>query len=155
MNAEPLVLDGENLNPGLLVQAAQSTRPVALAETAWQRISVSRNIVDGIVESGQAAYGITTGVGSQKDFAVSSEAVSNFNQRLIKAHATRVPGPLLKAGQERDVGRIEGDATRIRGVRGAATGVQLPIRKLRPVSDTDCRRRDRLCGDACSSVGAA
>lgn len=97
MNSSPLILDGENLDPGLLVQAALSTRPVALSDEAWKRISISRNIVDGIVESGQAAYGVTTGVGSHKDFAVSSEAVTNYNERLIKAHATRVPGPLLKS----------------------------------------------------------
>ncbi|MFT5112097.1 MAG: histidine ammonia-lyase [Parasphingorhabdus sp.] len=97
MNIDPFVLNGESLDPRQLVEAARSTRPVILDKEAWQRISVSRNIVDTLVESGQAAYGITTGVGSQKDFAVSSDAVSDFNQRLIKAHATRVPGPVLKA----------------------------------------------------------
>ena len=96
MNSSPLILDGENLDPGLLVQAALSTRPVALSDDAWKRISISRSIVNEIVESGQAAYGVTTGVGSQKDFAVSSEAVTSYNERLIKAHATRVPGPILK-----------------------------------------------------------
>jgi histidine ammonia-lyase len=94
--SSPLILDGENLTPGLLVQAALSNRPVALSDDAWVSISISRNIVDGIVESGRAAYGVTTGVGSQKDFEVSSEAVANYNERLIKAHATRVPGPTLK-----------------------------------------------------------
>ncbi|WP_419905890.1 aromatic amino acid lyase [Kiloniella sp.] len=92
----PLILDGETLDPGSLIHAAVSNRPVILSEEAWSRISVSRGIVDGIVESGQAAYGVTTWVGSQKDFAVSSEAVSTYNERLIKAHATRVPGPTLK-----------------------------------------------------------
>ena len=88
--SSPLILDGENLTPGLLVQAALSNRPVALSDDAWVSISISRNIVDGIVECGRAAYGVTTGVGSQKDFEVSSEAVANYNERLIKAHATRV-----------------------------------------------------------------
>ena len=48
------------------------------------------------MESGEAAYGVTTGVGSQKDFKVSSEAIARYNQRLITAHATRVHGPTLK-----------------------------------------------------------
>jgi histidine ammonia-lyase len=96
MNSVPLILDGENLDPGLLVQAARSSRPVVLSDDAWKRISISRDIVDGIVASGQAAYGVTTGVGSQKDCVVSSAAVISYNQRLIKAHATRVPGPVLK-----------------------------------------------------------
>jgi histidine ammonia-lyase len=96
MNSSPLILDGENLDPGLLVQAALSSGPVVLSDDAWKRISVSRDIVDGIVASGQAAYGVTTGVGSQKDCVVSSTDVISYNQRLIKAHATRVPGPVLK-----------------------------------------------------------
>jgi histidine ammonia-lyase len=96
LNPGPLILDGESLDPGLLVQAARSIRPVELSDAAWRRISISRNIVNGIVESGQAAYGVTTGVGSQKDFKVSSEAITRYNQRLITAHATRVPGPTLK-----------------------------------------------------------
>jgi len=96
MISNPLVLNGHNLTPDLLILAAKSNRPVALSDEAWNKISASRSIVDNIVKSGQAAYGVTTGVGSQKDFEVSSEAVTNYNLLLIKAHATRVPGPVLK-----------------------------------------------------------
>ena len=78
------------------MQAALSSGPVELSVEAWQRIAVSRGIVDDIVDSGQPAYGITTGVGSQKDFAVDGDGVTDFNERLIRAHATRVPGPVLK-----------------------------------------------------------
>jgi len=92
----PLILNGENLNPESLVDAAASNHLVDLSEDAWKRIAASRAIVDRIVDSGQAAYGVTTGVGSQKDFAVSAEVVASYNERLIKAHATRVPGPTLK-----------------------------------------------------------
>ena len=55
LNPDPLVLDGESLDPGLLVQADRSIRPVVLSEAAWKCISISRDIVDGIVASGQAA----------------------------------------------------------------------------------------------------
>ena len=58
---DPLVLAGESLDPGLLVQAARSIRPVGLSEAAWKRILISRGIVDGNVASGQATYGVTTG----------------------------------------------------------------------------------------------
>ena len=96
LTSDPVVLDGENLTPQLLVQTALLNRPVALCDAAWKRISYTRGVVDGIVENGQAAYGVTTGVGSQKEFKVTREAVANYNLRLIKAHATRVPGPVLK-----------------------------------------------------------
>jgi histidine ammonia-lyase len=97
MSRSTLILDGENLDPVMLTEAARSIHSAALSDDAWQRISSSRDSVDDIVRSGQPAYGVTTGVGSQKDFVVSSEAVSRYNQRLIKAHATRVPGPILKS----------------------------------------------------------
>jgi hypothetical protein len=41
---DPLALDSESLDPGLLVQAAGSIRPVVLSETAWKRVSISRDI---------------------------------------------------------------------------------------------------------------
>ena len=61
LNPGPLILDGESLDPGLLVRAIRSLRPVVPSEAAWKRISISRDIVDGIVASGEAAYGVTTG----------------------------------------------------------------------------------------------
>ena len=61
LNPDPLVLDGESIDPGLLVQAAGSIRPVVLSEAAGKRISISRDIVDDIVASGQVAYAVTTG----------------------------------------------------------------------------------------------
>ncbi len=51
-----------------------------------------RAVVERVVEAGLPAYGITTGVGSQKDFAVDREAVARYNDLMIAAHATIVPG---------------------------------------------------------------
>lgn len=96
MTNTPLILDGETLNSNTLIEAALNKREVILSDDAWQRITTSRAIVDEIVESGKSAYGVTTGVGSQKDYEVSSEVIANYNERLIKAHATRVPGPILR-----------------------------------------------------------
>jgi hypothetical protein len=69
LNPGPLILDGESLDPGLLVRAARSLRPVVLSETAWKRISISRGIVDRKVAGGESAYGITTGtMGADRTF---------------------------------------------------------------------------------------
>ncbi len=61
LNPDPLILDGESLDPGLLVRVIRSLRPVVPSEAAWKRISISRGIVDGIVAGGESAYGMTTG----------------------------------------------------------------------------------------------
>ncbi len=91
-----LVLDGDTLTCDALVKAARGEMRIAVADTVWARIRAGRDVVDQMVESGASAYGITTGVGSQKDYAVSSQDAAEYNARLVAAHATRVPGPLLK-----------------------------------------------------------
>ena len=68
-------------------------RPV-LAEAARARIAQGRAVVDRVVEGRIPAYGITTGVGSQKDYAVDHDTIAAYNDRLITAHATMAPGPL-------------------------------------------------------------
>jgi histidine ammonia-lyase len=61
----------------------------------WAQIQKSLAFVEGIVAQGTPAYGITTGVGSQKDYMVPQRDVAAYNMWLVRAHATRVPGPLL------------------------------------------------------------
>jgi histidine ammonia-lyase len=63
-----------------------------LATSARDAIVRARAVVDRLVESGTQAYGITTGVGSQKDFALSRKGIARFNDLMITAHATRTPG---------------------------------------------------------------
>ena len=51
----------------------------------------ARAIVDRLVDNAIPAYGITTGVGSQKDFDVSRAAIERYNLLMITAHATPRP----------------------------------------------------------------
>ncbi|MGF1624545.1 MAG: aromatic amino acid lyase [Alphaproteobacteria bacterium] len=94
--AAPVILTGNDLDLPAFAAAAERRRPVAISEDGWGRIAAAREIVEAIVADGRPAYGITTGVGSQKEAAVSAGAASEYNRRLIAAHATRVPGPLLE-----------------------------------------------------------
>lgn len=87
------VLNGDELNCEVLVAASKGRITVGVSADAKQRIQEARSHVDQIVAEGRPAYGITTGVGSQKDNRVDMEAVALYNQRLVKGHATRVPGP--------------------------------------------------------------
>ena len=94
-SSSALVLDGNTLSCESLVYAIRSKAGIELTQTAWQRASSARQVVEYIASSKVAAYGINTGVGSQKDFCVPAEELSLFNRRLVRAHATRVPGPEL------------------------------------------------------------
>lgn len=94
-DAKNLVLDGETLSCETLARAIDQGSTFSLHGDCWSRVNQSRAFVDEIVRQGIPAYGITTGVGSQKDFVVSQKDVAQYNMRLVRAHATRVPGPIL------------------------------------------------------------
>lgn len=78
-----------------LVDAARAGGPYALHHEALNRIRETRVIVDDIVASGVPAYGINTGVGSQKDHSIDEATLADYNRRLVRGHATRVPGTKL------------------------------------------------------------
>lgn len=82
---------GDRLTIGGLEAIARGKAVPVLATSAKERIVQARAAVERIVEAGIPAYGITTGVGSQKDFAVGREAIAAYNDRLITAHATIAP----------------------------------------------------------------
>ena len=98
-----LVLNGEDLRCDTLVRAIEENHPFEIDDRCWDNVQKSRAFVEEIVARGKPAYGITTGVGSQKDFVVSQHDVASYNMRLVRAHATRVPGPLLPANIVRAV----------------------------------------------------
>lgn len=70
---------------------------VELSAGGREAVLRARAVVDRLVDEGIPAYGITTGVGSQKDFGVSREAIARYNNLMITAHATIAPGPNASA----------------------------------------------------------
>ena len=65
---------------------------VELSGAGRAAILEARDIVERLVDTGTPAYGITTGVGSQKDFGVSRAEIARYNDLMITAHATKAPG---------------------------------------------------------------
>lgn len=96
-----ITLDGVTLTCAQLVSAATQKNKVALADGAIDRIVSGREVVQSIVSSGTPGYGITTGVGSQKDFKVTAEGAQNYNRRLARAHATHAGGAVLPKSRVR------------------------------------------------------
>ncbi|WP_166418136.1 aromatic amino acid ammonia-lyase [Cochlodiniinecator piscidefendens] len=92
---QKVFLNGCDLNCDILADIVSQNLPVGVQKSCWEIVQQQRDIVDEIVRKKVPAYGVTTGVGSQKDFVVSEKEVAQYNMRLVRAHATRVPGPLL------------------------------------------------------------
>jgi histidine ammonia-lyase len=90
-----LVITGHDLDFREVAKAAAGRLPVTVASDAFTAIAAARQVVETILAENRPAYGITTGVGSQKDFAVDPASAAAYNARLVAAHATRVPGPTL------------------------------------------------------------
>jgi histidine ammonia-lyase len=90
-------LGKEPLSCKRVVQLATSDRRrIAIDAAALDRVRAGRAAVDHLVDNAIAAYGVTTGVGSQKSHPVEPGELDEYNLRLIRGHATRVPGPSVQ-----------------------------------------------------------
>jgi histidine ammonia-lyase len=69
-----------------VVRVARAGERVELAPEAVERMRKARAVVEEVVERGDAAYGITTGVASRKRVRVQSGEVEAFNRLLIQSH---------------------------------------------------------------------
>jgi histidine ammonia-lyase len=67
---------------------------VELGPEALARIRASRAVVDRALESGDAIYGLTTGVGHLKDTRVPDEELRRAQQVLVMTHAGGIGPPL-------------------------------------------------------------
>ncbi|CAM5774845.1 histidine ammonia-lyase [Labrys miyagiensis] len=93
MLSRPIISLGEApLSLDDVAAIARREAGVALSPAGREAVLRARAVVDRLVEQAIPAYGITTGVGSQKDFGVSREAIARYNNMMITAHATLAPG---------------------------------------------------------------
>jgi histidine ammonia-lyase len=87
-------LTGNDLTFEQLYAVALSGEPVELSSRAVGRMNASRTVVDRLVESGAAAYGINTGFGKLASVRISSEQVRQLQMNLVRSHASGVGAPL-------------------------------------------------------------
>ncbi|MFT6753852.1 MAG: histidine ammonia-lyase [Candidatus Azotimanducaceae bacterium] len=98
---DAITLDGVSLTCAQLVSAANQKNKVTLPKDAIDRIISGWKVVQSIVSSGTPGYGITTGVGSQKDFSIAAKSMQDYNRRLAQAHATHAGGAILPKSRVR------------------------------------------------------
>jgi histidine ammonia-lyase len=87
-------LTGNDLTFEQLYAVALRGEPVELSSRAVGRMNASRTVVDRLVESGAAAYGINTGFGKLASVRISSEQVRQLQMNLVRSHASGVGAPL-------------------------------------------------------------
>jgi len=117
----PVVLDGSSLTVEDVVEVARGGRKVEVAAAAWDAVAASRAVVDGLVERGEVAYGITTGFGEFAHVTIRRDQVRELQRNLIMSHSVGVGEPL-----PRDVVRammvLRANAL-VKGVSGVRRGL--------------------------------
>ena len=89
-----ILLDGSTLTIEQLLAIADRGEPVAVAESARDRVRASRAIVDRRARGDDPAYGINTGFGSFADVKIAPEALETLQLNLLRSHAAGLGDPL-------------------------------------------------------------
>jgi histidine ammonia-lyase len=90
-----LELDGESLTLEAIERVASDPAArVTLSPAARERVARSRALVEQVVASGAAVYGINTGFGRLAEVAIPADRLAELQLNLIRSHASGV-GPGL------------------------------------------------------------
>lgn len=108
--ANAVVLDGRSLKPAAVSALSKAPVQVSVTPEAWQRVRDANAVLLAAAAAGQEIYGLTTGVGANKDrSAVGKERLFDeqgqptaafrrdsiaFNKALLHAHAAGTGEPL-------------------------------------------------------------
>src|SRR3954470_8131902 len=68
--------------------------PVALTDAAMERIAAGRRVVDGVLASGRAVYGLTTGVGHMRDVRGPDAGLVGQQYMIVMTHSGGFGPPL-------------------------------------------------------------
>src|ERR1700678_2721824 len=81
-----IALNGSDLTVTQVIGVARRGEAVSIAQSAWQEMRDSREIVMEVLGRGKPVYGLTTGVGERKNFAIDLAQARLFNRRLVLNH---------------------------------------------------------------------
>jgi histidine ammonia-lyase len=90
-------LSGNDLTFAQLHAVALRGEEVELDSSAVGRMKTSRAVVERVVASGAAAYGVNTGFGKLASVRISAEQVRQLQVNLVRSHASGVGAPLNEA----------------------------------------------------------
>ena len=89
----PFEMGTDSLICRSLIEAARTRPAMSLAPRVRIRVDTARAEVERLLDKGDPVYGLTAGVGSQKNCALSPAEIEHYSRKLIRGHAIRVPGP--------------------------------------------------------------
>src|ERR1700690_1761709 len=87
-------IDGEHLTLAQLYAAVFEGAEVGLAPAARERMNASRGVIERLVESDSAVYGVNTGFGKMASVRISRDQILQLQVNLVRSHACGVGAPL-------------------------------------------------------------
>ena len=87
-------IDGEHLTFDQLYGAVFDCTEVELASSARAAMNVSRALVERLIDSNTAIYGVNTGFGKMASARISREQIRQLQLNLVRSHACGVGAPL-------------------------------------------------------------
>lgn len=87
-------IDGEHLDFALLYRVVFDGARVELAPQARERMLASRAVIERLIASEQAVYGVNTGFGKMASVRISREQIGELQVNLVRSHACGVGAAL-------------------------------------------------------------
>ncbi len=89
-----LWLNGAPLSLDEIANVAEGEVEVRLSDSARERMSDSRRVVEEIIAGGETVYGINTGFGKLSDVTVPPDRLKQLQLNLVRSHSCGVGKPL-------------------------------------------------------------
>src|SRR5580698_4899207 len=87
-------IDGEHLDFAQLYRVVFEDAKVEIAPQAGERMLASRAVIERLIASDQAVYGVNTGFGKMASVRISREQIGELQVNLVRSHACGVGAPL-------------------------------------------------------------
>jgi histidine ammonia-lyase len=101
--------DGETLSLAQLHEIVAGEAEAELAPAAREQMNLSRAVVEKLIESDAAVYGVNTGFGKLATVRISSDQIRQLQLNLVRSHACGV-GPALSEPETRAVLALRANA---------------------------------------------
>lgn len=89
-----VVIDGENLTLEAVIAVSRREAAVQVSDEARKRIEDSRKCLERILESGEIAYGVNTGVGEFENVVIPRDRIATLQRNMVRSTAAGVGEPL-------------------------------------------------------------
>jgi histidine ammonia-lyase len=89
-----IFIDGETLTREALYRIVFDGEDVAIAPASREKMLASRAVIDRLIASNAAVYGVNTGFGKMASVRISHEQIGELQVNLVRSHACGVGAPL-------------------------------------------------------------